>query len=63
MDTFGTTVFTGGAVLILGSFFSQVFELMKKRKGREKSRFSPREIVLESLRVSPMQVVVGGAVF
>ncbi len=69
MDPFGTTVFTGGVVLALGSFFTQVFELMKEKgkkesKGNKQSRkYSSKDIVEKSLYASPMQVVVGGAVF
>ena len=63
MDVFGTTVFTGGVVLALGTFFTQVFELLKERGDKKKRKYSSKIVTDESLRASPMQVVVGGEIF
>ena len=59
MSAFGTTVFTGGVVLALGSFFTQVYELAKERSKKTPRKYSSKTIVDKALRASPMQVVVG----
>ena len=63
MDAFGTAVFTGGVVLALGSFFTQVFELIKERGNKKSPKYLSKNIMDKCIRTSPMQVVVGGAVF
>lgn len=61
MDCFGTTVFTGGIVLTLGSFFTHVYAF--GRSVKDVRRKSSKIVVDKSLSDSPMQVVTGGGVF
>lgn len=63
MDAFGTAVFTGGVVLALGSFFTQVFELVKLRDNKKPQKYSSKNMRDKCIRTLPMQVVVGGTVF
>ena len=63
MDAVGTTLFTGGVVLALGSFFTQVYELVKGRRNEKTQKCSSKNNVDKCLGSSPIQVVVGGAVF
>ena len=63
MDAFGTIVFTGGVVMALGSFFTQAFHLAKERGDKKSLKKSSQRVMDESLRASPMQVVVGGSLF
>ena len=64
MDAFGTTVFTGGVVLVLGSFFTEIFHPAKERSAKNKSKkYSSKPVIDRSLGASPMQVLVGGSLF
>ena len=63
MDAFGTIVFTGGVVMALGSYFTHVFHLAKERGDKKSMKKSSQRVMDESLRASPMQVVVGGSLF
>jgi hypothetical protein len=65
MDAFGTTVFTGGVVLVLGSFFTEIFHPAKERSAKKYSskKYSSKPVIDKSLGASPMQVLVGGSLF
>ena len=63
MDAFGTIVFTGGVVMALGSYFTHVFFFVLERGDKKSMKKSSQRVMDESLRASPMQVVVGGSLF
>lgn len=63
MDAIGTTLFTGGVVLALGSFFTQVYEFVKGRRYEKTQKCSSKNNVDKCLGASPIQIVLGGAVF
>lgn len=68
-DVFGTVIFTGGAVMALGSYFTHVFDIFKERTRDCQSRHENHadadkketfQVFERTLNASSMQLLIGG---